>query len=1095
MKIQTYPRTLYDPRFEQDSCGVGFLARPSSEPSHEIVEMALEAVVNLAHRGALDADARTGDGAGVLLQLPRRFFQREAQKLGVNLSDPSELGVAMVFVPSSPAEAARCQEIIERAARARDLNVLAWRDLPTDTSTLGEKALSTCPAVKQLLVTPPSGVSGEAYERLLYLVRKEAEAALRAENCPDCYIPSFSHRTIVYKGLVVSKQLRAFYPDLQDKLFQSSLAIFHQRYSTNTFPTWPLAQPFRMVAHNGEINTLQGNVNWMRAREPELHSQVWGNEIEKLKPIVIPGGSDSAMMDNVLESLVLSGRDILHSMLMLVPEAWENMPDLDPAWRDFYEYHACLMEPWDGPAALAFTDGVRVGASLDRNGLRPLRYKISDDGLVVAGSEVGLVEMEDARTIEKGRLGPGEMLVVDTDAGRILRKQDVMDLYTGRKPYGQWLRKNLRTLQPAPQTSVNGDGSGLPPSDLSQLQTAFGYTNEDIKIILKTMASQGYDPVWSMGDDAPLAVLSQLKRPLVFYFKQRFAQVTNPPIDPLREELVMSLDCYVGARHSIFEENEEAARLLHLKSPVLLEADIRALKQLDDGSFRACEIPVLFPVSKGKAGLTAALDRICADASAAIDDGCNILILSDRGVGHDHAAVPMLLATGAVHHYLIREGKRMKTDIIVETAAAWDIHHLALLLGYGANGVHPYLALATIHSFLRDRDMQESSLEEVEDNFRLSVNRGLLKIMSKMGISGIRSYRGAQIFEAVGVADDVIEKYFTGTPARLSGIGLNEIAEDVLTWHATAFTEVKDVRDIGYVRFRHEGEYHGFNPDVVKTLQRAVTTGDYSVYKEYSHLVHGGPVRTLRDVLTFNSPEPPVPLDEVEPVSRIVKRFVSAAMSMGALSPIAHQTLASAMNRLGARSNTGEGGEDRSWYEPFPNGDSANSRIKQVASARFGVTTEYLSMADELEIKIAQGSKPGEGGQLAGTKVSAFIASVRHAIPGIPLISPPPHHDIYSIEDLAQLIFDLKQANPRARVGVKLVAESGVGTIAAGVAKAYADYVQISGMDGGTGASPLSSIKNAGCPWELGVAETQQVLMMNGLRDRVRLRTDGGIKT
>ena len=1056
MKIETYPRTLYDPRFEQDSCGVGFLARPSSQPSHQIVELALNAVINLAHRGALDADALTGDGAGVLLQVPRRFFQRETQKLGIRLDNPAELAVAMVFLSNVPAAAARGQQIIEEAARRRGLRILGWRDVPLDTSSLGGKAMATCPVVKQLLAAPPIGISGDAYERLLYLARKEAESALAESDAQGCYIPSFSHKTIVYKGLVVSKQLRAFYLDLQDSLFESSLAIFHQRYSTNTFPTWPLAQPFRMVAHNGEINTLQGNVNWMRAREPELHSQLWGEDIEKLKPIVIPHGSDSAMLDNVLESLVLSGRDLLHSMLMLTPPAWENRPDLDPALRDFYEYHACLMEPWDGPAALSFTDGARVGASLDRNGLRPLRYKIADDGLVVAGSEVGLVEMDDASTLEKGRLGPGDMLVVDTEKGRILRKQDIMDVYINRRPYSAWVRENLRRLSPLPETSVNGDRQADPAEPgLAKLQTAFGYTGEDIKIILKTMAAQGHDPVWSMGDDAPLAILSQMRRPLMFYFKQRFAQVTNPPIDPLREDLVMSLDCYVGPRHSVFEETPEHARLLHLPSPVLLSSGMRAIKQIKDPAFRPIEIPVLFPVATGEAGLEAALQKVCAAASDAIAAGHNILILTDRGVNPEQAPIPMLLATGAVHHHLIREGQRMKADILAETAAAWDIHHIALLLGYGANGVYPYLAMDTVHSFLRDRDMQGSSLEEAEDNFRTAVDRGLLKIMSKMGISAVRSYRGAQIFEIIGISDAVAEKYFTGTPARLGGIGLQEIAQDTLHWHREAFDQANDIKDIGYVRFRREGEYHGFNPDVVKTLHRAVTTGDYDTYREYSHQVHGGPPRTLRDVLAFDSSEPAVPLDEVEPIESIFKRFVSAAMSMGALSPIAHQTLASAMNRLGARSNTGEGGEDRAWYTPFPNGDSANSRIKQVASARFGVTTEYLSLADELEIKIAQGSKPGEGGQLPGHKVTEFIASVRHATRGITLISPPPHHDIYSIEDLAQLIFDLKQVNPRARVGVKLVAESGVGTIAAGVAKAYADYVQISGMDGGTGASPL----------------------------------------
>ncbi|MEE9286180.1 MAG: glutamate synthase large subunit, partial [Dehalococcoidia bacterium] len=783
---------------------------------------------------------------------------------------------------------------------------------------------------------------------------------------------------------------------------------------------------------------------------------------------------------------------------MLVPEAWERMPDLDPAWRDFYEYHACLMEPWDGPAALSFTDGNLVGATLDRNGLRPLRYKIADDGLVVGASEVGVVDMPDEHIVEKGRLAPGEMIVVDTVGGRVLKKAEIMAEVVNRRPYGKWIKKNIKRLGPAP-AGTDGAGHHAAPNGITlpQLQTAFACTNEDVRMILKTMVTQAHDPIWSMGDDVPLAVLSEMHRPLTFYFKQRFAQVTNPAIDPLREELVMSLNCYLGPRRSVFEETAEHAKLIHLQAPFLTPQQMQALRENGDPSFQPAEIGCLFPAKQGPKALEKALHEICAAAAAAIDQGASILILSDRGVNAERAPIPMLLAAASIHHHLIREGKRMKADLVVETGAAWDIHHFALLLGYGVNGIYPYLALATLRSFLQDRDMQESTAEEAEANFRTSLERGLLKIMSKMGISTVSSYRGAQIFEVVGLADELVERSFTGTPARLGGIGLKEIGEDVLFWHERAFPDdaPKKLVDVGYIRFRREGEYHGFNPAVVTALQEAVREGTYERYRDYSRMVHDGPPRTLRDVLEFQSDRIPIPTEEVEPIEDIRRRFVSAAMSMGALSPQAHMTLASAMNRMGARSNTGEGGEDRNWYEPLPNGDSANSRIKQVASGRFGVTTEYLAMADELEIKIAQGSKPGEGGQLPGHKVTEFIATVRHAIPGIPLISPPPHHDIYSIEDIAQLIYDLKQANPRARVGVKLVAESGVGTIAAGVAKAYADYIQISGMDGGTGASPLSSIKNAGCPWELGLSETQQVLMLNGLRGRVRLRTDGGIKT
>ncbi len=1092
------PQTLYDPRYEQDACGVGFLARPSSTPSHDVVEMALTAVVNLTHRGALDADAKTGDGAGILVQIPRRFLAREIQKMGLRLDDPQRLGVAMAFLPTDQDRASRCRDIIDQRARSRGLRVLGWRRLALNRSILGEKAIATCPDIWQLLVLPPAGTDGDAYERVLYLARKEAEAALREQGIRDCYLPSFSHRTVVYKGLLVARQLRDFYLDLQDPAFESALALFHQRYSTNTFPTWPLAQPMRLLAHNGEINTLQGNENWMRAREPELHSQIWGEEIGKLAPIAVPGGSDSAKLDNVLEALLLSGRDLLHSMLMLVPEAWERMPDLDPDWRHFYEYHACLTEPWDGPAAISFTDGALVGATLDRNGLRPLRYKIARDGLVVAASEVGVVDMPDEHIVEKGRLAPGDMIVVDTAGGRTLKKPDIMAQVVNRRPYGKWIRHNLKRLPPAPP-GTDGDGyhTALNGISLPQLQTAFACTSEDVRMTIKTMVTQGHDPVWSMGDDIPLAVLSQMHRPLSFYFKQRFAQVTNPPIDPLREELVMSLDCYLGPRPSLLQETDRHARLVHLQTPLLTPQHMLALRQSSDPSFRPADISCLFPAKDGPEALERALQDICAAASTAIDDGATILILSDRGVDAERAPIPMLLAAASIHHHLIRAGKRMKADIVVETGAAWDIHHFALLLGFGVNAIFPYLALATIRSLLQDRDMQQSTAEQAEASFRTAIDRGLLKIMSKMGISTVSSYRGAQIFEIVGLSEEVVERSFTGAPARLGGIGLRELGEDVLFWHGQAFPQDAPSRliDIGYVRFRREGEYHGFNPAIVTALQTAVRNGDYSSYREYSRLVHGGPPRTLRDILEFQSDRPPIPIEQVEPLEEIRSRFVSAAMSMGALSPQAHMTLAAAMNRMGARSNTGEGGEDRHWYEPLPSGDSANSRIKQVASGRFGVTAEYLAMADEIEIKIAQGSKPGEGGQLPGHKVTEFIARVRHAIPGIPLISPPPHHDIYSIEDIAQLIYDLKQANPRARVGVKLVAESGVGTVAAGVAKAYADYVQISGMDGGTGASPLSSIKNAGCPWELGLAETQQVLVMNGLRGRVRLRTDGGIKT
>ncbi len=1082
---------LYDPRFEQDSCGVGFVARLNGEAGQDIVRLAIQAVVNLSHRGAMDADARTGDGAGILLRLPRAFFAREAGRLGIDPGPLDRLAVAMVFLPADPDQAEAARRLFDQTFIGRNLEVVGWRPVPVNPDVLGDKARATCPRIEQALIRPAGSISGLDYERRLYLARKEAEAAFKARGL-NVYIPSCSHRTIVYKGLLVAKQLAGFYPDLSDPEFVSDFAIFHQRYSTNTFPTWPLAQPFRFLAHNGEINTLTGNVNWMKAREPELASPVWGEALGSLKPVIVPGGSDSAMLDNTLELLVLSGRSILHAMLMLIPEAWEGRGDLDPEWRAFYDFHAGLMEPWDGPAAIAFADGRYVGAILDRNGLRPLRYQILKDGLVVAASEAGVIEVEPARVEYRGRLGPGDIIAVDLATGRFLRKADVLAEVAAGRPYHRWLGERRfyfvpDGLKPAPAPD---------PAELARLQCAHGWTNEDVKLVAKSLAAQGQDLVWSMGDDAPLAVLSAFRRPLSFYFKQRFAQVTNPPIDPFRESLVMSLDVYLGPRPSLLEESADHARLIHLRSPILTEADLEEL--IRRSPFRVEVLSCLFPAADPD-GLEPAVEELCARAEAAVDAGAELLVLSDRGVGPEQAPVPMLLAVSAVHHHLIRRGKRMRSDILVETGSVWDIHQAALLIGYGAGAVCPYLLFETARSQVTtERDLAGMSPEQAVKNARTALEKGLLKIMSKMGISALRSYRGAQVFEVLGLDNRVVDRYFPDTPARLGGVGLRDLAEDVLYWHRVAFggqLQRDRLPDIGYVRHRRDGEYHGYNPEVIKAIHRAVETGDYQDYLHYLGVVRSGQLRSLRDLMEIASDRPPIPVEEVEPVEEIRRRFVVSAMSLGALSRAAQEVLAVAMNRMGARTNTGEGGEDRTWYRPLPTGDWANNRIKQVASARFGVTTEYLTMADELEIKIAQGSKPGEGGQLPAIKVSEFIARVRHTIPGIQLISPPPHHDIYSIEDLAQLIYDLKTVNPRARVGVKLVAESGVGTIAAGVAKAYADYIQISGMDGGTGASPLSSIKNAGCPWELGLAETQQVLILNGLRGRVRLRTDGGLKT
>ncbi len=1112
---------LYDPRLEHDACGVGFVASISGARGHEILCHALTSVINLTHRGAVDADAKSGDGAGVLTQVPHQLFARELARRELHVKSLDHLGVGMIFLPRDAAGQARGRQLVEEATARRGLRFLGWREVPVDPSVLGEKALSTQPCIEQALVAQGGQLAADAYERELYLLRKDVEAHAAAEALKTLYVPSFSHRTIVYKGLFVAPQLKGFYRDLTDPLYTTALAVFHQRYSTNTLPNWLLAQPFRMLAHNGEINTLQGNRNWMRAREPELAERVWAGQEALLKPVIWEDGSDSASLDNALELVQRSGRDLLHAMMMLVPEAWENMPDMDPTLREFYEYHACLMEPWDGPAALAFTDGTLVGATLDRNGLRPARYTVTADGLCIMASEVGVVDLPADQVVEKGRLGPGQMIAVDTERGVLLRNEAIKQTIAQRQPYGAWLRRQLYRLgTPAPSGALyphgfltngtnghnghaaNGarDGTeaqGASCADLVQQQRAFGYTAEDLRLVIRPMGAEGHDAVWSMGDDTPLPVLSDRPRPFYNYFRQRFAQVTNPPIDPLREQLVMSLSTYMGGRPSLLEESEPHAHLVHLATPLLLAHDLERLRAQDhDPAYHSVTLRALFPAADGPDGLEPALDALCRAAEHAVDAGARILILSDRGVDGTHAPIPMVLAVGAVHHHLIRAGKRLRTDVVAETGEAWDIHHFAVLIGYGASAVHPYVALATAATLPGERGLEELTVEEALLKYRSAVEAGLLKICSKMGISTLSSYRGAQIFEVVGLHQTLVDRAFTGTPCRIGGVGLRELGAEVLRRHTDACGSVGPrLRDHGFIRFRGDGEQHGYAPSVVKAMHRAVASDRYSDYEEYLSVVRNRPPAALRDLLGFRPAGPPLPLDAVEPVESIRLRFVSTAMSLGALSPEAVQTLAIGMNRMGARSNSGEGGENPDWYVDTSWGVKAHNKIKQVASARFGVTAYYLSQAEELEIKMAQGSKPGEGGQLPGHKVSAFIAHMRHAVPGIALISPPPHHDIYSIEDLAQLIYDLKQANPRARVGVKLVSEAGVGTIAAGVAKAYADYILISGHEGGTGASPLSSIKNAGCPWELGLAETQQVLVLNDLRGRVRLRTDGGFKT
>ncbi len=1063
---------------ERDACGVGFVADLNGRRSHKVIVMALTAVANLSHRGAVAADAKTGDGAGVLTQIPYALLRRD---LGIQVSD-EDIAVGMIFLPLDAAQRAQAVGLINNAIVQGGLRLLGWREVPVNPEALGAHARATQPFIAQVLVARASGLSDAKFDRDLYLCRKRIERAATDAGL-GLYVPSFARRTIVYKGLFSSPQLPRFYHDLVDPAFETALAIFHQRYSTNTFPSWHLAQPFRFLAHNGEINTLQGNVHWMRAREADLSSPIWGDRIREVLPIIQPGGSDSAMLDNVVELLVHSGRDLPHALLMLVPQAWEGILEIEETVRGFSEYHACLTEPWDGPAALAFSDGVMLGAALDRNGLRPARYLRTDDGLVVMASETGVLDIPPERIVEKSRLGPGQMVLVDTARHVFLRDDEIKTTYARRHPYGEWIRRQMVRLG---ECSPNGAGEDRDDTLLAE-QQAFGFTVEDVTRILRPMVDEGKDPVFSMGDDTPAAVLSARPRLLYHYFKQRFAQVTNPPIDPLRERLVMSLSTYLGPRLTFLEESPEHARLVHLPSPILLPEELRWLRE--DGLIPTKTLAARFQAAEGTEALTQALEGLVQEACHAAQDA-GILIISDMGVDEQHAPLPMLLALSAVHHGLIRCGLRMRVSLIAETGEARDIHHLACLIGYGASAVFPYLAYKTLAA-----DPHASGdVHRRWTAYRKAAEGGLLKIMTKMGISTLAGYCGGQIFEAVGLDSALIDRYFPGTPSRIEGIGLPEIAKDVVERHRIAFSAPTELKEAGYVRFRRDGEYHAFNPFVVKALHRAARQGDGEAYRAFAELVAARPPTTLRDLVEF-VPHPPVPIEAVEPVEAIVSRFVISAMSHGALSREAHQTLAIAANRIGARSNSGEGGEDPARYWRRPGQEWSNSRIKQIASARFGVTPEYILSADELEIKMAQGSKPGEGGQLPGHKVSNEIALIRRAQPGITLISPPPHHDIYSIEDLAQLIYDLKRINPRARVAVKLVAEFGVGTIAAGVAKAFADTIQISGHDGGTGASPLDSIKNAGVPWELGLAETQQVLVQNDLRGRVRLRVDGGMKT
>jgi glutamate synthase (ferredoxin) len=1118
-------RTLYDPAFEHDACGIGFVARISGEPSHAILEMALTALCNLAHRGAVSSDGKSGDGAGVLTQIPQAFFARELERLGLPPETPP-IGVAMLFLPQDAAARAQSLALLEEAVAHFGMRSLGLREVPTSGEALGAKALAACPQIAQLLIARGAAMSEETFETALFAARRRAENAALAADITGFYVPSMSARTIVYKGLMLGANLAEFYADLRDELFTTALAVYHQRYSTNTFPTWERAQPFRMLSHNGEINTIMGNANWMRSRQADviLHKELPAPA--ELKPAVDMRGSDSAILDNALELTVIGGRDIRHALAMLVPEAWEKVQDLPPAWRDFYQYHAQLVEPWDGPAALTFSDGRIVGTALDRNGLRPARYLLTDDGLVISGSEVGAVPVDEARVVHKGKLGPGQMIAVDTAAGRLYTNEEIKDELAARQPYGRWVAqelKRLAALHPKDAPAPAGTPAAIAGKQLQRLQQVFGYTSEELNVIIKPMLRDANEPVGSMGDDTPAAVLSQLElgRPLYQFFKQRFAEVTNPPIDPLREELMMSLSISLGARGNLLDETPAQAHVLSLPSPLLTDAQLQAIRNLDDPAFASATLPAVFRAEGGEDAFRQAIRRLREDAAAAVHGGARLLIISDRSADATHAPLPALLALGAAHHHLLREGLRNRCSLIVESGEPREVHHIACLVGYGAEAVNPYLALASAREIaaeraeLRDKtgaavkdvvaSTGKAGLEltiegEAERNLIKALEKGLLKVMSKMGISTVDSYCAAQIFEAIGLDGELIGLGFEGTPSRLDGIGIDKLAQDARARHARAHGEpTPTLQHPGFYKFKKDGEYHAYSPQVVHALHNAVNyegalnggwPEGYNRYRAYAELVNKRPAAEPRDLLDFVPSGAPAPLEEVEPIESIVRRFSTAAMSHGSTSSEAHETLSIAMNRLGGMSNSGEGGEAPDRYK-----DERNSKIKQVASGRFGVTPAYLASAEELQIKMAQGSKPGEGGQLPGHKVNSEIAAIRHTVAGVALISPPPHHDIYSIEDLAQLIYDLKTVNPEAAVSVKLVAEAGVGTVAAGVAKGYADVIHISGHNGGTGASPLSSIKNAGAPWELGLAETQQTLVLNDLRGRVRVRVDGGFKT
>ncbi len=1096
------PPGLYNPAFEHDACGVGFVVDIKGRKSHTIISQALTILKNLLHRGACGCEENTGDGVGILIQMPHAFLARVCATLNIALPAAKRYGAGMVFLPRDPRQARHCQQAFAAIISEEGQQLLGWRDVPTSDSHIGPSAQAVEPVFKQIFIKRAADLPDDAaFERRLYIIRKRIEHVIWNSDLSErklFYIPSLSYKTLVYKGMLTGNQFETFFPDIIDPRVESALALVHQRFSTNTFPSWPLAHPYRFIAHNGEINTLRGNINWMRAREALCASPLFGDDLKKILPIVTEGGSDSAIFDNVLEFLHMAGRPLPLAMLMMIPEAWSGHEAMDPERKAFYEYHGCLMEPWDGPASIAFTDGTVIGAVLDRNGLRPSRYYVTKDGLVVMASEVGVLDIPPENVLIKERLHPGRIFLVDTAAGRIIDDAELKRTFAGERPYQQWLEQNLIPLAqlPAPPHVHQPDHDTM-----LQRQQVFGYTHEDLRLLMAPMAQNGEEPVGSMGTDTALAVLSDRPRLLYDYFKQLFAQVTNPPLDGIREALVTQIATPLGPEGNLLQPSPESCRQLKLETPILDNEELARIRHVRLPGFRATTIPILFPVADGEVGLTRALETVCQQASAAIVDGYTFIILSDRGTDQHLAPIPALLATAGVHHHLVRTGTRVKAGLVIESGEPREVHHMALLLGYGAGAINPYLAFETLDDIIRQGLLAGIDHAKAVKNYIKALNKGILKVISKMGISTIQSYRGAQIFEAIGLNKAFIAKYFTWTASRIGGIGLDVIAKEASLRHHHAYPErpagKPDLDWGGEYQWRRDGEYHLFNPDTVFKLQHATRAKQDKIYREYTALVdnQNRHLATLRGLFELKFTSTPLPLEQVEPMESILKRFATGAMSYGSISQEAHETLAIAMNRLGGRSNTGEGGEDPARYKPDPNGDSRRSAVKQVASGRFGVTSEYLVNADDLQIKMAQGAKPGEGGQLPGHKVYPWIAKVRYSTPGVGLISPPPHHDIYSIEDLAQLIHDLKNANPRARVHVKLVAEVGVGTVAAGVAKAHADVVLISGHDGGTGASPLTSIKHGGVPWELGVAETQQVLVMNNLRDRIVVQTDGQMKT